>query len=47
MRTSNQRMPHMRTPVLVALMLLLVATLLPAENPENPQVAQLLAEAKE
>lgn len=47
MRTSNQRMPHMRTPVLVALMLLLVATLLPAENPENPQVAKLLAEAKE
>ena len=47
MRTSNQRMAHMRTPALVALMFLLAVTLLPAQKPENSEVAQLLLQAKE
>ena len=45
MRTSKHG--HLKTPALLALTLLLVATLLPAQNAENPEVAALLQQARD
>ena len=47
MHISNQKVPHMRTPALMTLMFLLVASLLPAQNAENPEVAQLLLDCRD
>ena len=47
MHISSQKVPHMRTPALMTLMFLLVATLLPAQNTENPEVAQLLLDCRD
>jgi hypothetical protein len=45
MRTSKH--PHLKTAALLTLTLLLVATLLPAQNAENPEVAALLQQARD
>ena len=45
MRTSKHT--HLKTAALLTLTLLLVATLLPAQNAENPEVAALLQQARD
>jgi hypothetical protein len=45
MRTSKHA--HLKTAALLILTLLLVATLLPAQNAENPEVAALLQQARD
>jgi hypothetical protein len=47
MHSSSQKVPHMRTPALMTLMFLMVATLLPAQDAENPEVAQLLLDCRD
>jgi Na+/phosphate symporter len=47
MHISNQKLAHMRTPALMMLMFLLIARLLPAQNAENPEVAQLLLDCRD